>query len=524
MKYESKENIHQVLTALTVKRLQAYSGLCKCYSELADIMVNEEGRAQVTASDIEQRYSSILSTVAYHDIDDFDIIAKQGNFSEKEVSIFKRFSNISKNFIDFTNGYNILRNSVSKDSDEVDQDVVSDYLDFMKNKAQNERTKNFVDYIDSHTPIIIGKNFYSMYTRAIQRIQEIDDTHVDIPSFNDTKTLPRKIFGGRGRLRLSTNPRYHSSASERDSSAKMIDYLEEDTEEIYPKHEKVKFRRKISPKEKIADMAYYSSKKINDAINSSTLPLKKLAITTGIGLLAGATLVSCLAKNESQLPATEAYEAGIELDISDSTAEDLILLGQEIDNAYNSPSIPTPEELRALLGHLDRTNTSVAEDLSETAFKRAHPEYSDVTATTTFQYVDTATPRDDKITFTYLDENGVEQTQVIKGLDGDFNISFNREDSFVTVMPEKIKELSDDSIPFETRTVLVKEFLGMCKDKYEALDKFAGMEPEIGSGLFGRYIEANRIDRTKIEEEQTTEQTGETQVTEQEKQDDDVIK
>ena len=114
MNYNSKANVHQVLTAITVKRLSAYAKLCELYSDLADIMVNEEGRAQVTPRDIEQRYSAILSSVAYNDLDEssYNDIIDKGYFSKKEVDIFRSFSAISKDFIDFTNGYNILKKSI----------------------------------------------------------------------------------------------------------------------------------------------------------------------------------------------------------------------------------------------------------------------------------------------------------------------------------------------------------------------------------------------------------------------------
>ena len=487
MNYKSKKNVHQVLTALTVKRLKYYADLCECYSELANIMINEEGRAQVTSADIEQRYSSILSTVAYHDIEDFDIINKMGNFSEKEVALFKRFSEISKNFIDFSNGYNILRHSIDQDSPDVDQEVVSDYLSFMKEKAQNDRTGYFTEYIEAHSPIVIGKNFYSMYTRALQKIQDIDDSHLNIPQFYDGRVLPRSIFGGQSKLHLAGSTR---------TSSDPVEDLAQDSKGMYTPGDRIRYKRAITPREKVLDAACTTRSRISRKIAQNRLPVRKLAAAVTTALLTGSLLTGCVFGNNGQHTATEAYRSGLELDITDETAQELIQLGQDIDAASNSSDIPSIETLTDLTTRLDSTSTDVAQDLAVTAFEEANPQASDVSASTHF-VVDHHDGRQDSITFTYTDETGEVQTFYLDNMDSDFYENFSREYEYVSKFYEDLKALSSDDMSFEERASKTREYVDSLRGNYDDLNEFAGKDASIDTYLFFiKRIKAEPFDRS----------------------------
>ena len=494
MNYKSKENVHQVLTAITVKRLSAYARLCELYSQLAEIMVNEEGRAQVTPADIEQRYSAILSSVAYNDLDEesYNKIVREGYFSEKEVDIFKSFSETSKNFIDFTNGFNILKKSISKDSDEVDQEVVDDYLDFMQNKAQNDSTEHFVEYIRYHTPAIIGKNYYHMYNRALSRIKEVDDSHLNIPQFDSVRHFSREMFGT---TTLRNKPiSINELLSKRNRKQVSIDdTILDEASELYDRPTRVKFRRSITPREKITDHAHAGKTFISDTIREIKHPIRTLAVGAGVMILTGCLLTSALHKNHSQMPATKAYEQGIELDVSEETVKDLESIQEEIDRLSSSSTIPTYRELNDLKDHLDEVNSDVAQELTASGFKKAHPEYSNISVGTAYR--DSSDGRDIAITITYTDEKGEEQTFNVSQIDADFNQSFNREDSYSSVLPDMLDELSKEDVPFDEKVTLVKKYLGKCQDLYDGLDKFAGMDAEYKDiTLFGSKISANKKD------------------------------
>ena len=502
MKYNTKKNVHQVLTAITIKRLNAYAKLCELYSKLAEIMINDEGRAQVTPADIEQRYSAILSSVTYNDLDEesYERIAEESTFSPKEVEIFKKFSEVSKDFIDFTNGYNILKDSISKDSDEVDQEVVDDYLNFMNTKTSNERTRNFTEYIHVHSPTIIGKNYFSQYQRALKKIDAIDPTHLNLPQFNSTNQISREMFGSTT-LRFSPETsrqfRLRRQREQVDIDASVID----DSKDIDNVYSRISYSRPITPEEKISEYLYSGKVIAADAIKETKLPVKVLAVALSAMILTGGVLSAVIKKSRPQIPATDAYQNGLGLDISNSTAEELLEIKNELDRLSNSPTLPSPDELSTITQRLDVANSDVAQDLTAAGFQKAHPDYHVNKVDTSYKdsssdgrYID--------IVIHYTDENGNSQSLKVKNIDNDFIQSFNREDSYSTVLPEKLKKIADDNLSFNKRSKLIQEYLEDCGILFENLDKFGGMEANYRGDKFplGSKISADKVTEEAAQE------------------------
>ena len=485
MNYNSKANVHQVLTAITVKRLSAYAKLCELYSDLADIMVNEEGRAQVTPRDIEQRYSAILSSVAYNDLDEssYNDIIDKGYFSKKEVDIFRSFSAISKDFIDFTNGYNILKKSISNKSNVVDQGVVDDYLDFMDNLAQNDHTKDFLEYIHVHSPVIIGKNYYNVYRKALKRIESIDDSHLNIPQFSSGSRISKEMFGPKT-LRFDRN---HRLRNNRDDKISIDDSIVEQSQNLYKRTEISKYRRKITPAEKLKEFGYSSGVILSDAIQETTLPVRILAAGMAATVLLGSAAFATNNDLNSKLTATEAYRQGIELDISGGTVDHLQSIENTLSQLKNSPTAPNVEQLSELANSIDIANSQVAQDLTATGFEKAHPEYKVTNVTTAYRDF-TAGERDIDIVITYTDKNGDSHTLEVDGIDSDFLQSFNREDTYSTKISEELNVLEEkgDKVDPEERDKYAWKLLGELDEKFAELNEFGAKESKyVDSTLFG---------------------------------------
>ena len=197
MKLNNYKNVHQALLAINAKRLFYYSKLCELYQDLAKIMINTEGRSQVTASDIEQRYAEVLSSVSYNEVDNLDILHQKGNFTKEETDIISEYSSYSGEFINFTNAYNMLKNSIIEDTKEVDEQKISDFHDFM-DKA-SDRTSNLDLYLSLHSNEVIGLNYYNMYNKSLDKINSIDQSHLENVKSNESSDrqgrLSRKAFG-----------------------------------------------------------------------------------------------------------------------------------------------------------------------------------------------------------------------------------------------------------------------------------------------------------------------------------------
>ncbi|MCR5187097.1 MAG: hypothetical protein K6D97_08325 [Clostridia bacterium] len=491
MDYNSKANVHQVLTAITVKRLSAYAKLCELYGKLADIMVNEEGRAQVTPRDIEQRYSAILSSVAYNDLDEssYNKIIEEGYFSEKEVDIFKSFSAISKDFIDFTNGYNILKKAITKDSEDVDKDVVDDYLDFMENHAQNEHAKSFLEYIHVHSPTIIGKNYYNVYRKALKRIEAIDDSHLNIPQFSSSSHISKELFGPKT-LTFNRNHKLRNRIFIDDSVVDQSRF-------IYTPKEIGKYTRSITPMEKLKEYGYSGKIVLSDAIQGTTLPARLLAAGLASILLVGGTAYGVGSSLSSRLTATEAHRQGVELDISGKTLDHLQSIENTISRLNNSPTAPDVNQLSELINGLDLANSEITQDLAASGFEKAHPDCVVTNVTTAYRDL-SADERDLDITITYTDKDGKSHTFEVGEIDFDFNNSFNREDRFSTRFSSQINDLEEhgaNADPAE-RDKYARKLLEDVTKTFNETNRFAALEAKYDDSTFlgGSKISANKRD------------------------------
>ena len=88
MKLDNIRNIRIYQKALYSKQLFYYSRLCELYKELALLQ-----GPKVTAEQIQERYSTILSIAAHGNLSDF---ITDNDFSQNEIQILNEYARVSR--------------------------------------------------------------------------------------------------------------------------------------------------------------------------------------------------------------------------------------------------------------------------------------------------------------------------------------------------------------------------------------------------------------------------------------------
>lgn len=98
MKLDNEKNILMYQKALYAEQLHYYSKLCELYLKLANL------HKLLSAEKIEQLYSKPLALAANGYSDFYSV----GDFSSKEIEIFKEYAFYSKKFNEFKEASKIL--------------------------------------------------------------------------------------------------------------------------------------------------------------------------------------------------------------------------------------------------------------------------------------------------------------------------------------------------------------------------------------------------------------------------------
>lgn len=187
MKLNNEENIIRCQKALYSKQLNTYSKLCNLYANLASSLSSKDSQAR--PEDIEKRYSLPLS-LATHGKLDFIENYPENYFSQDEIDTFKKYSSCAKSLTKFKTASDILSNAITYDENSVPQistEIIDEYQDYMEHTSK--MTQNFNAFINKSTPRDIGHQSFLTTRQAINTINNIDPSHLNI----DTATLGKNV-------------------------------------------------------------------------------------------------------------------------------------------------------------------------------------------------------------------------------------------------------------------------------------------------------------------------------------------
>ena len=402
MNLNTEKNIELCRKALATKQLQYYAKLCELYSELAKL--NPHVR---TPEQVQERYSSALSLAAKGDLSFLDssenlvmdtrFLGK--NFSEDEIKIFKQYAFATNRLREFQEGNNILSEAIFVDSNnnvDIDSSVVEQFRDYMQTKSKS--TIYFDKFIDEHSRQGVGHRYLLATKQAISRINSIDCDHVPISKF--IKDLNPVAFGST----LSTV--YHH------------DKIVDGAHNFFDSQDKREFREKPGI---IHEAAYKLGHSIHKTYTANKQIVRRVIIGSACAALlwGGASYIND-SREFKNLNVTTNYEQGYQTHISSETKAQLTAIRTAIENAENSPTQPTAQELNVISHNLDEVIDLVMSDLVTEAFEEKNPDCK-VTAVDTrydktvnmYKSASSEPDPENFVTITYINKNGEEKkTQV----------------------------------------------------------------------------------------------------------------
>lgn len=349
MKLNKEKNIKLCQKALYAKQLQNYAKLCELYADLAVLQGFD-----ATPEDVQEAYSFALSKATANDL---SFIEEQpGNYSNEEMEIFRKYAFFSGRLNQFKHAANILDSAIVDHEDNtyhIDSSVINEYTEYMLTTSKS--TQAFYNCIDESSPTFVGHKYYVATSNAVDRITEIDRTHLN-PTF-----LGELSPGNFGANIVGVKPPKEVlwEATMREDPDDEINYGEEPNQFLSAAYT---IGKRIPKK---AAQIYTGNKKTIRATIAAVLAAT--ALYAGIGHYNNVSTYNNLS---SQTNAAQGYE----LYISPQTQEMLTQIKQAITACENSNETPTYEQMQDIKDNLDDVIDLVMSDLTTKAFEDRNPD------------------------------------------------------------------------------------------------------------------------------------------------------
>ncbi len=443
MNLNTQQNIDLCRKALVTKELQYYSKLCELYAELAII---QNGR--LTSEELQSKYSLPLTMAARGDTEftrpENNIINGRRLYSNQEIEIFRDYAFSAGRLRQFQEATNKLSGTLREDQNGekyIDKHAMDNYHKFMQTTSKS--TRYFDDFISEHSRQGIGHNFYLKTRQAIKRINEIDSQHLPIGKF--IRDITPEAFG-------STISRVNSHSQIKDQASSM-----------YSRSETKEFREEPSL---VKEAAHVIGKKAQKFFTKHKSQVRNVMISAAClaTLLGGASYLNDRAAFQDLDVKTNA-EQGYQNYVSPETINKLSAIRTAIENAENSPTQPSYDDLNSIRQGLDGVIDDVMSDLVTDAFESKNPDCKVTSVETNYDktvniYATNEFHPENFCTISYTDKNGEEKeitihefnslagNPIMQSYDNEYDLdknspSVNENDNFVKQGEDVMQTLAE---------------------------------------------------------------------------------
>ena len=460
MRLNNEKKIMLCQKSLYVKQLEYYSKLCEIYSNLAATQ-----GPHISPDKLQSRYAEVLSDAARGDLSVFAQSDeghyqygegyKTPKFTKREEDLIRDYAFASSRLGQFKVASAILSKSLVYDDDNsvsIDKDVIRDYHRYMDKTSKS--TRLFDQTIAEHTTTFLGHEYYSRSRAAVQKIQAIDETHIE--NFRVNRTLTPAAFGANingCRTRLEVI----NEAKRMDTRQEVAEYKEEPN--------------------LFGEVAYFSAVKAGQAIQRfHTNHREQIRAVFASCLIVGGIIAGAQhlgnAHEFNTLNISQAQEQGYQVNVSEETIAKINAIEAAIQAAKSSPTTPTYEELSQIREDLDNVIDNVMTDLVSEAFEEENPNCTVTSVDTRYDKTvnqgkspNSEPAKENTVIITYIDENGDEQKVFVQDfsatslLNNAIEVSFDNE------------YLLDNSHPSATVNQN-QNFVANNQDVFASLDSF----------------------------------------------------
>lgn len=432
------KNILLAKKAVYAEQLSYYSKLCKTYQELAQIA---ESDPNMTADDIARRYAKPLTMIIdSNDLektlqelsDDYIFPTREANtaslymgkkFSNAEIKLFRQFANDSSVFKTFQMASDKLTDV--SEAEDLDRDAaILEFHTFMQSDNRPKTIRNFDSTLTVHSPRYIGSRYYVIANRALNVINEVDQTHIPLDRITVQNSLTPENFGAiiSGYKTISEQIEDLERENLDEEDFKHVRRFDPDNWDITNPSNKKMAEAKTefdSVKDSFSEKAYVAGSAIkhtsSGVFKAHKGTAKKAFITAAaIALLALGTkqAITEINANNLDINSSTEYEQTITDETKDyinSIIEDLGLQQSSFDPQY--------EDVKAIEENIDLVLDYVVRDQVTTAFEDYHQGWKVTDVQTWFnkKYQGSSSePRSYQfVDVSYIDEEGKEGLESI---------------------------------------------------------------------------------------------------------------
>lgn len=205
MNLNNDNNILLLKKAIYAEQLFQYSKMCEVYQVLANFA---QERSSMSPEAIEKKYSKPLSQILVsNDIEktlqelssarkfDVENTNISSIYTDREIQCFREFAKISKVFKCYQQASNIVDDTIQSETDADREKSISKFHKYMSHSNRPKTVQNFDKFIKTHSFRYIGSRYFLVANAGINRINEIDYSHIPFDRLVVNQNMTPEKFG-----------------------------------------------------------------------------------------------------------------------------------------------------------------------------------------------------------------------------------------------------------------------------------------------------------------------------------------